>query len=126
MSDLNQRFAWEALLRRIDDPQNKAAIVILVNPDNTIDTAAVGIDNEVGMFEILFSLTSQLADEVMPTFTPEQRAASPIVLPTAEQARDMGRRFGGSRDERGRSACLRARPAEWRRQLLVWLARAMG
>jgi hypothetical protein len=88
---LNDRFAFEALQRRIDDPQNKAIVVIIVNADDTIDTAAAGIDNDQGMFEILFSLTAQLADAAMANFTPEQKAAAPrIVLPTVDQAREMG------------------------------------
>lgn len=87
---LNDQFAFERLQRRIDDPKNKAVVVVIVNEDDTLDTATVGIDNPVGLWGIFFSLTSQLSDEVMATFTPQQRAQSLLVLPSREIAKEHG------------------------------------
>lgn len=87
---MNDEFAFRALAHRIDDPHNKAVVVVIVNQDDTIDTATVGIDNAVGLWSIFFSLAAQLSDEVMASFTPDQRAAAKIVVPTAEQAKELG------------------------------------
>jgi hypothetical protein len=87
---LNDEFAFRALAHRIDDPHNKAVVVVIVNSDETIDTASVGIDNAVGLWSVFFSLAAQLSDEVMATFTEEQKASAKIVVPSLEQAREMG------------------------------------
>jgi hypothetical protein len=87
---LNDHFAFERLSRRIDDPMNKAVVVVIVNSDETIDTASVGIDNAVGLWSVFFSLAAQLSDEVMASFTEEQKASARIVVPSMEQAREMG------------------------------------
>jgi hypothetical protein len=92
MSDLNDRFTFERLVRRIDDPSNKAVVVVLVNEDETIDTAVAGIDNAVGLWSIFFSLAAQLSDEIIADMTPEQRAGMRIMVPTREQVDELGLR----------------------------------
>lgn len=90
MSDLNEQFAFDRLRQRIDDPHAKAVVVVIVNQDETIDTATVGVDNAIGLWSIFFSMAAQLSDEVMANFTEEQKASARIVVPSAEQAREMG------------------------------------
>ncbi len=89
---LNDSFAFERIQRRIDDPTNKAVVVVIVNDDDTLDTATIGIDNPTGLWEIFFSLTAQLSDEVMKTLTPSQKAGARLILPTREQADELGLR----------------------------------
>lgn len=87
---LNEEFAFRALQNRLDDPHNKAVVIVILNQDETIDTATMGIDNAVGLWSIFFSLAAQLSDEVLAGFTDEQRAGVRLIVPTAEQARDLG------------------------------------
>jgi len=90
VTNLNDAFAFERLQRRIDDPQNRSVLVIIENEDGTIDTAYRGDEGDAGMFALAFSIASQVGDEVLHNLTDEQRAEHPIILPTREQARDMG------------------------------------
>lgn len=87
---LNDRFAFEALQRRIDDPHNKSVLVIVENEDGTIDTAYLGLEGNHGMFALAFSIAAQLSDEIMAGFTPAQKAEAMIALPTREQALEHG------------------------------------
>lgn len=87
---LNDQFAFERLRQRVDDPHNKSVLIIIENVDGTLDTAYQGLEGNRGMFALAFSVSAQLSDEIMAEFTPEQRAASLIALPTREQAIDAG------------------------------------
>jgi hypothetical protein len=87
---MNDRFAFERLRARIDDSQNKSVLVIIENDDGTLDSAYFGEEGNPGMFALAFSVAAQLSDEIMATFTPEQKAATRIVYPTVDQARELG------------------------------------
>lgn len=87
---LNDQFAFQRLRDRIDDSQAKSVLVIIENTDGTIDTAYRGDEGAAGMFALAFSIAAQVGDEVMQNFTEEQKASAQIVLPTAEQARELG------------------------------------
>jgi hypothetical protein len=85
---LNDEFAFSALRRRIDDPHNRAVLVVIENADGTLDTAYMGAEGEPGMFALAFSLAAQLSDEIMAGMPGDRRPI--IMLPTLEQAHDMG------------------------------------
>ena len=87
---LNDQFAFERLRARIDDPYNRSVLVIIENTDGTLDTAYTGQEGTPGMFALAFSVAAQCSDEVMANFTPEQRAQTTIVVPTMEQAQELG------------------------------------
>ena|SRR5881392_669332 len=87
MPSMQSQLDLDRVLSTIDVP---AAVVILVNEDNTMETAATGIDNAQALFEVVWSLAVQMAAEVYENFTPEQRAGMKVVLPTEEDARKLG------------------------------------
>lgn len=87
---LNDRFAFERLQQRIDDPQNDAVVVVIVGKDRSVDTAAAGISTDIEMFWILHHVLTELASDIIPTFSEADKARAAIVYPTAEEARSLG------------------------------------
>jgi hypothetical protein len=72
--------------------EHKAAVVVLVNTNDQMETAAMGIDNEKALFEVLYSVTNQLAATIYAGL-PENDRRPTLVYPTLEQAKHLGMRI---------------------------------
>jgi hypothetical protein len=61
-----------------------AAVVILVSPNGELETASMGIDNDKALFDVVFSVSQQLAQEIFEEL-PESRQrvarAAGLILP---------------------------------------------
>lgn len=82
-----QRLDLDRVLRTLGDCP--AAVCILVTDTGELETATVGIDNDEALFEIVFSVANQLAAELFANLPPSQQRLK-IVLPTVDQARQLG------------------------------------
>ncbi len=71
MSLDNDRFAYERLLQRIDDPAARSVVVIIVDSDGRVDTAARGVTSEQEMFQIVHHVATGLADELIGELQPK-------------------------------------------------------
>lgn len=87
---LNDQFAFERLLQRIDDPQNRSVLVIIEDSEGTMDSAYRGNEGDQGMFILAFSLASKISDELYGNMSEQQKAGMRLVYPTMEQARELG------------------------------------
>lgn len=87
MTTPQQRLDLDRVLKSIDAP---AAIVILVSDAGELETASKGIDNDEAIFEITFSIATQLADQLFKEMPAEKQRQAALYLPTAEEAKRLG------------------------------------
>lgn len=76
---LKPEFAFQRLAQRIDDPYARAVVVIIVDKNGEVDTAARGVRNDSELFQILHAVTSAVADDVIPQLEPERSKQGPVI-----------------------------------------------
>jgi hypothetical protein len=81
-----QRLDLDRVMATVDA---KAAVVVLVGDGGELETVTKGIDNDAALFEVCFSLASQLAEIIFEDLPPAQRDLK-LVLPTREDAKRLG------------------------------------
>lgn len=77
---LNSDFSFRRMRDRLDDPYVKHAIVILVDQNGEVETAARGVRNDVELFKIVHHVATGLADELIPKIAPIQTEHGPMII----------------------------------------------
>ena len=78
------------LERIIDAVDQPVVIVVATSPGETVQTISKGVESDEQWFWIFWQLATQAAEHVYDKFTPEQKAAMKIILPSAEDAKRLG------------------------------------